>query len=165
MIRSAKDAQPGVTLIEMLIVVAMISILVVAVGNTFFYVFQEQALVQEQLGIQQLANLAIESIALDAARAHSARIPASGQIVFEMPQNPPSPKEVKYLVESGKILRLSKGRKGTVCQVLAKDVKIFSPLLEGRLLRVRLALEKRKYRTTFSTDYKTAFAVKGEKLR
>ena len=161
MMRFAKKAHTGVTLIELLIVVAIISILVIAGGNTFFYVFQEQANVREQLQIQQSANLSIESIALDAARARSVRIPASGQIIFEMPQNPTSPKEVKYLVESGRLLRLSKGEKGIVRQVLAENVETFSPVIEGRLLKIRLALENRKYRTTFSTDYKTAFAVKG----
>ena len=153
----------GFTLIELLIVVAIISIMVVAVGNTFFYVFQEQAELVEQLEIQQEANLAVESLALDAARSSAFEVKSSpAKISFVFKKTKGDPERIIYEEREGRLIRTAEWPERLHEQVLAENVKLFSAEREGALLRVRLVLEKQRYRKTFTEDYKTAFAIQEE---
>ena len=64
----------GMTLIELLIVIAILSIMVVATGNIIFYSHHEHAILRHELALQQSINLTLQSLALDAAVALEARI-------------------------------------------------------------------------------------------
>ena len=151
----------GFTLIECLIVVAIISIFVLGVGNTFFYVFHEQAALGQHFQVQQSANLVIESIAKDASRAKTVKkgnVPSS--IVFELETGENPPRSVMYQKEETRLVRTILRNNHTHKQVLADQMKTFITKLEKGLLHVRIRIEKKRYRKTFAEDYQTSFAIK-----
>jgi prepilin-type N-terminal cleavage/methylation domain-containing protein len=147
------------TLIELLIVVAIISILTAGVGNVFFNVFQSQADINEQLAINQSADLAIESIAIDAAEASSVLI-NDNSIIF-IKQNPGKPlMKIRYTLEGRNLIRLTENTVKKNRQLLAPGIREFSWNREKNLLHVKIIIEIKKYRKIFRKKYETTFRAR-----
>jgi prepilin-type N-terminal cleavage/methylation domain-containing protein len=149
----------GFTLIEILICIAIMATMIIGVGNAYFHIFRNQAEIRQELEIQESFNLALESLALDAARSGKAFCNVPDTVLFSNFQGKINPDMIIYKIESKKLLRISHKGESKNIQEIASDVKTFSTKIEDNLLKIHIVIEKKKFNKIFSADYKAGFAV------
>jgi prepilin-type N-terminal cleavage/methylation domain-containing protein len=159
MLHKRKNIYRGVTLIELLIVVAIISILTASVGHIFSNIFRGRAELNETLEIQQSANFFMETIAKDTVDASSVSLKKNLLIINK---KTPGARDliIKYSLENKNLIRYTESIKNKNRHLISSDIKEISFKREKNLLHVKIILERKRYRKIFRKEYETFFSIK-----
>ncbi len=151
----------AMTLIELLIVIAIISILTAGIGDIVLYSLRQEVHLQEDLLLQQQRDLVMTSLAIDASRALSITL-KDNDLVFRTAKDGDKVTEIRYARNTNRLERFSHNIHGIETrQILSDRVEDWQAVMSGGICDVRLDLVTNRYRRSFRLDSRTLLGAGG----
>ncbi len=151
----------AMTLIELLIVIAIISILTAGIGDIVLYSLRQEVHLQEDLLLQQQRDLVMTSLVIDASRALSITL-KDNDLVFLTAKDGDKVTDIRYARNTNRLERFSRNIHGIETrQILSDRVEDWQAVMSGGICDVRLALVTNRYRRSFRLDSRTLLGAGG----